>query len=140
MEETLKKLFAERFGENAQNIVPLEGDASARKLFRIKGGTRSVIGVVNADRRENAAFLEFSRHFRGAGLPVPEIYAKDPDKNIYLEEDLGDITLFGHLSRNRTGSGFPEASLEIYRKAVKILPRFQIKAGKTLDYSFCHPR
>jgi aminoglycoside/choline kinase family phosphotransferase len=28
-------------------------------------------------REENVAFLEFSRHFRRHGLPVPEIYGED---------------------------------------------------------------
>ena len=39
-------------------------------------------------------FLEFSKHFRKHGLPVPEIYAEDLDHGAYLEEDFGDTTLF----------------------------------------------
>jgi aminoglycoside/choline kinase family phosphotransferase len=42
-------------------------------------------------------FLEFSRHFRRHGLPVPEIYAEDLSQGAYLEEDLGDTTLFEFL-------------------------------------------
>ena len=49
-------------------------------------------------REENVAFLEFSRHFRRHGLPVPEIYAEDLSHGAYLEEDLGDTTLFEFLS------------------------------------------
>ncbi len=55
-------------------------------------------------REENVAFLEFSRHFRRHGLPVPEIYAEDLDHGAYLEEDLGDTTLFDFLSQNRNGA------------------------------------
>jgi hypothetical protein len=40
-------------------------------------------------REENVAFLEFSRHFRRHGLPVPEIYAEDLSHGAYLEEDFG---------------------------------------------------
>jgi len=35
-------------------------------------------------------FQTFRRH----GLPVPEIYAEDLTHGAYLEEDLGDTTLF----------------------------------------------
>src|SRR5262249_46497099 len=90
VEERLHELFARRFGEKAKKIAPLKGDASARKLFRLWGAKRTAIGAVNADRKENEAFLGFSKHFRRGGLPVPEIYAEDLDSGLYLEEDLGD--------------------------------------------------
>ncbi|MBI5245366.1 MAG: phosphotransferase [Elusimicrobia bacterium] len=140
MEEPLKDLFKTRFSEPVESLSPLRGDASSRRLFRIKSRGRSVIGAVGSDRLENRAFLEFSRHFRGAGLPVPEIYAQDLDKGIYLEEDLGDTTLFAFLSEKRTQNGFPDSVVEAYRRVVEVLPRFQIAAGKALDYGFCHPR
>ena len=54
----------------------------------------SAIGILYDVREENVAFLEFSRHFRRHGLPVPEIYAEDLSQGAYLEEDLGDTTLF----------------------------------------------
>lgn len=136
----LKELFRRRFGAPAESSAPLEGDGSARKLLRLKGAGRSVIGVVNTDRLENLAFIGFSRHFRAGGLPVPEIHAEDLDRDIYLEEDLGDTTLFDCLSTRWTGAGFPADLAEAYRKAVRLLPEFQVAAGRTLDYSLCHPR
>ena len=92
--QPLKALFERRFGEPVERVVPLKGDASARKLFRLMAASRTAIGVASPDDRENRAFLEFSRHFRECGLPVPEIYAEELDRGIYLEEDLGDTTLF----------------------------------------------
>jgi aminoglycoside/choline kinase family phosphotransferase len=86
------------------------------------------------------AFLEFSRHFRRHGLPVPEIYAEDLDRGAYLEEDFGDTTLFEFLSANRKGHAIAPEALDVYHRVVALLPRFQIEAGKDLDYSFCYPR
>lgn len=140
MEEALKGLFSGRFGETAVSCVPLRGDASSRKLFRLKSAGRSAIGAYGPDRLENRAFLAFSRHFRKEGLPVPEIYAEDPANGYYLEEDLGETTLFEFLSAQRTKAGFPAPVVEAYRKTVRMLPRFQLLAGRTLDYSLCHPR
>ncbi len=139
-EENLKALFKKTFGEEAADLSPLKGDASARRLFRIKSEGRSVIGAVGPDRLENTAFVEFSKHFKKEGLPVPEIYAEDLSKNIYLEEDLGDTTLFQFMLKERTGSELPASVMAAYKKTLDWLPGFQMKAGKTLDYKYCHPR
>ena len=135
----LTGLFERRFGEPVTRVVPLKGDASDRKIFRLSA-SRTAIGVVNPDRRENRAFLEFSRHFRACGLPVPEIYAEDLDRGIYLEEDLGDTTLFQYLTAARGEGEFPAEALGLYRKVVELLPCFQIEAGRTLNYEVCYPR
>jgi aminoglycoside/choline kinase family phosphotransferase len=91
-------------------------------------------------REENTAFLEFSRHFRKHGLPVPEIYAEDLDHGAYLEEDLGDTSLFEFLSKNRTGETIAPDVVEAYRRVIATLPRFQIDAGRDLNYKVCYPR
>ena len=91
-------------------------------------------------REENAAFLAFSRHFRRHGLPVPAIFGEDLDHGAYLEEDLGDTTLFDFLSANRSGDAIAPQAIEFYRKVVAELPRFQIEASRDLDYSVCYPR
>jgi aminoglycoside/choline kinase family phosphotransferase len=91
-------------------------------------------------REENVAFLEFSRHFRRRGLPVPEIYAEDMNQGAYLEEDLGDTTLFEFLVANRTGAAIAPPAIEAYRKVIAVLPRFQVEAGRDLNYKVCYPR
>ena len=73
-------------------------------------------------------------------MPVPEIYAEDLNQGAYLEEDLGDTTLFEFLSKNRAGEKIAPEVIEAYRKVVAVLPRFQVEAGRDLDYSVCYPR
>ena len=140
MEKELRALFERTFGGPPATAVPLKGDGSSRRLWRLAVPGRSVIGAANGDLRENLAFIGFSRHFRGAGLPVPEIYAEETDKGIYLEEDLGDATLFELLTSSRGSGKVPEPVLAVYRRAVRLLPRFQLSAGRTLDYRLCYPR
>ncbi len=140
LDQALKALFERRFGKPVEGVVPLKGDASERKLFRLSAASRTAIGVVNPDVRENRAFLEFSSHFRKCGLPVPEIYAEDLDRGMYLEEDLGDTTLFQFLTANHAEGRLSRETLDLYRKVVKLLPRFQIEAGRTLNYEVCYPR
>jgi len=118
----------------------VRADGSNRKIYRLSGGGKTAIGVLNADVKENRAFIEFSRHFRKEAIPVPEIYGQDPSGTAYLEEDLGDTTLFQFLGRRRGPSGFPEDVVAAYRDVVRWLPKIQILAGRGLDYRWCHPR
>src|SRR5258708_2284465 len=140
----LQKLFEQHFGATAARIQPLQGQlgGSGRNIIRLStdNGKASAIGILYNVREENLAFLEFSRHFRRHGLPVPEIYGEDLNHGAYLEEDLGGTTLFEFLSKHRTGDTVASEVVEAYRKVVAVLPRFQIEAGRDLDYSVCYPR
>jgi aminoglycoside/choline kinase family phosphotransferase len=140
--DILKDLFKQRFAAAVERVQPLQGElgASGRKIIRLSGGAFSAIGILYNVREENAAFIEFSRHFRAHGLPVPEIYGEDLSQGAYLEEDFGDTTLFEFLSANRTGSRISATTIEAYRKVVALLPRFQIEAGRDLNYDVCYPR
>ena len=140
--DVLKKLFEQHFHTAASSTKPLQGQlgGSGRKIIRLSGDKASAIGILYSMREENAAFLEFSRHFRRHGLPVPEIYGEDLIHGAYLEEDLGDTTLFEFLSNNRTGENIAPQALEAYRRVVAVLPRFQVEAGRDLNYDVCYPR
>ena len=140
--DILKRLFEEHFRLPVDNVQPLQGDlgGSGRKIIRLKGSGTSAVGILYGVREENRAFLEFSRHFRRHGLPVPEIYAEDLAQGAYLEEDLGDTTLFDFLSQGRTGESISHDVVEAYRKTAAALPRFQVEAAVDLNYSFCYPR
>ena len=139
--DVLKKLFEQHFHLPVARMEPLQGElgGSGRRIIRLANETVSAVGVLYGVREENVAFLEFSRHFRRHGLPVPEIYAEDLEQGAYLEEDLGDTTLFEFLSKNRAGDVIAPRAVEAYRQVVNILPRFQIEAGRDLNYKVCYP-
>src|ERR1700681_3534791 len=139
--DVLKRLFEEHFHSPATRVQPLQGElgGSGRKIIRLSNERSSAIGILYGVREENTAFLEFSRHFRKHGLPVPEIYGQDLDHGAYLEEDLGGTTLFEFLSKNRSGENIALPVAEAYRKVVAVLPRFQVEAGRDLDYTVCYP-
>jgi aminoglycoside/choline kinase family phosphotransferase len=140
--DVLKRLFEQHYRLPAEGARPLQGQlgGSGRAIVRLTGGGFSAIGIVHSVREENLAFLEFSRHFRRHGLPVPEIYAEDLSAGAYLEEDLGDTTLFEFLGLHRTGEAIAPEVMEAYRNVVAVLPRFQVEAGRDLNYKVCYPR
>jgi aminoglycoside/choline kinase family phosphotransferase len=140
--DVLKRLFEQHFNTPADQAQPLQGQlgGSGRAIVRLTGEGISAIGIQYPVREENVAFLEFSRHFRRHGLPVPEIYGEDLRQGAYLEEDLGDTTLFEFLGANRGGESIAPPAVEAYRKVVAELPRFQVVAGRDLNYKVCYPR
>jgi aminoglycoside/choline kinase family phosphotransferase len=140
--EVLKRLFEQHFHSPVERVQPLQGQlgGSGRKIIRLSSEKLSAIGILYDVRDENVAFLEFSRHFRRRGLPVPEIYAEDLSHGAYLEEDFGSTTLFEFLSDHRNGATIAPEAVEAYRKVVAVLPRFQVEAGSDLNYKVCYPR
>jgi aminoglycoside/choline kinase family phosphotransferase len=140
--DVLKRLFEQHFHSPPERVLPLQGQlgGSGRVIVRLAGTGRDAIGILYSVREENVAFLEFSRHFRRHGLPVPEIYAEDLSQGAYIEEDLGDTTLFEFLSDNRSGDSIAPQVVEAYRKVIAVLPRFQVEASRDLNYKVCYPR
>jgi len=140
--EILKQQFELHFGEPPERVEPVQGGlgGSGRAIVRLATPRHTAIGVLYDVRAENEAFLGFSRHFRRHGLAVPEIYQEDLEAGAYLEEDLGDTTLFQFLSQHRKGAEIRPEAVALYRRAVEELPRFQVEAGRDLDYGLCYPR
>ena len=138
IQKKLSELFENTFDEAASLILPLAPSGSDRKYYRIKGPSKTVIGTHNPDRKENNAFIHFSKHFKSKSLPVPEVFAEDLDNDIYLQEDLGATTLYSYLLEK--GDGFPDNLITIYKKVVEELAQLQVKGGDGLDYEKCYPR
>jgi aminoglycoside/choline kinase family phosphotransferase len=140
--DVLKRLFEEHFRAPAKRVQPLQSQlsGSGRNIIRLANDNVTAIGILHNVREENVAFLEFSRCFRRHGLPVPEIYGEDLRHGAYLEEDLGDTTLYDFLSKNRTGETISALVVEAYRKVVATLPRFQVELRHAVNYKVCYPR
>ena len=143
MLDAIVALHSRTLGSPPDKVLPLRTDGSQRRYFRLTGsGPASVVGAHGPDADENRAFLAFSRSLRGAGLPVPEIYAADEGLGIWLEEDLGDTTLFDALTAARAAVGgeFPAAVLASYERVVDVLPRFQVDGARVIDFALAYPR
>ena len=134
----LEKIFFHQYGVVPDRIEPLKSNGSDRKIYRLFKDQHTVIGIIGSNREENEAFLEFSRHFKSFGLRVPEIYIDNLKQQVYLEEDLGDVTLFLWMRNVRQKYGFNNEIKKMYRTVVESLPLFQITAGVSIDYSYCY--
>lgn len=138
--QLLENLFKAWANEQPQTVAELPRSGSNREYYRITGETRQAVGVYNEDYKENRAFIHFSRHFKAHGLSVPEIYNVRLDDHVYLQEDLGDLTLFEYIVEEREKSDFYHKLVDVYKQVIDELPGFQIKAAGDFDYSYCYPR
>nr|WP_320118792.1 RNase adapter RapZ [uncultured Marinifilum sp.] len=136
----LIRLFENWADDKIVEIELLPQSGSYREYIRLIGEKRTVLGAYNADKKENNAFVSFSKHFASKNLPVPEIYHQDDEQNIYLLQDLGNTTLFDYILHLRVGEGFANDLVIIYKKIITQLVRFQLEGGDGIDYSACYPR
>ncbi|MDH4127619.1 MAG: phosphotransferase enzyme family protein [Spirochaetota bacterium] len=140
IEQNLINLFEDWCGDKAIDINLLPQSGSYRMYYRISNTKNTAIAAYNNDRKENIAFLTFSKHFHKMGLSVPEVYKENIDNNIYLVQDLGDTTLFSYLTEAKKDGNFPDKLIQTYKDVINELPKFQILASKNLNYKVCYPR
>jgi len=140
IQQHLSLLFENWACEKAENIVLLPASGSYRKYYRINGKSKNCLGVYNNDKKENRAFITFSFHFLKHSLQVPKIYAENTEELIYLIEDFGDETLFIRLQNLHSQNASENDIIQLYKKVIDELPKFQILASKDIDFSNCYPR
>ena len=137
--EELKKLYITHTGHEPEAIDELPSSGSNRRYFRLKG-TPTLIGVSGESVEENRAFLYMAEHFRGKGLPVPEVFIRSEDNIYYLQEDLGDTLLFNAIEKGRKTSVFDEEEKQLLRKTMRLLPAVQFAGADGMDFSYCYPQ
>ncbi len=140
IKDKIISLFELHFKEEVTFFEQLPASGSYREYARLKSVNHQVIGAYNHDIKENQAFLSFSAHFHNKNIPVPCIYAVNSSMDCYLQEDLGNTTLFDFLSNTREKEGFSSKIVDEYKKVLRELPRIQLVAGRDIDYSVCYPR
>jgi aminoglycoside/choline kinase family phosphotransferase len=107
-------------------VVPLSGDASTRRYYRITGGPTSAVLALYPEAFDPAALPYLAVHglLEGYGLPVPATLDVDGERGIVVQEDLGDCTLQEAL--REAGEA---RRAEMYRDAVDEIAVLQQKAA-----------
>lgn len=97
--QNLSHLFIKKFKAEPKSVVLLPAAGGNRHYYRMEGDGMDCLGVVSDSRKDSKAFRQLSTLFWDEGINVPEIYAYDEGSDCYLEEDLGDVSLFSLLGR-----------------------------------------
>ena len=117
MNEILEQLFETFTGQPVSETKELKSSGSNRRYYRISGPDgKTLVGVAGLDVNENNAFVSLARHFRSKGINVPEVLAVSADGMCYLQEDLGDVTLYDAISSGRESGEYAAAETELLKK------------------------
>jgi aminoglycoside/choline kinase family phosphotransferase len=135
IEKVLTKLFDSYFFEKVTGIKRIKDGVSEKKVFKIESKSYVCTGIHNPKLNENKAFIEFSKSLGNAGLNVPDIYTVSENGKYYLEEFLGDRTLFYFLINNKITR---KEKLDTYKKILSDLISFQIKGKDVINYKYCY--
>jgi aminoglycoside/choline kinase family phosphotransferase len=136
----LENLFEQYTGEKVVDSVELPSSGSNRRYFRIKSDHQTLIGAKGTCKEENIAFWTIADHFFNQGLPVPKVLFHSDDFIYYLQQDLGDDTLYKAVQSGRDLGNYSESEVQLLCKTVSKLPAFQFEGAKGLDFSVCYPQ
>ena len=108
--------FLASCGWRGAQILPLAGDASFRRYFRVVDGERSAVLMDAPPPHENPRpFIAVAEWLSGRGLSAPEILARDLDKGLLLLADFGSARLRETLDDD------PRRERELYELATDVL-------------------
>lgn len=138
----LFELFKQWCGQVPTQCSELPPSGSHRRYVRLSCNEYTAIGVYNADQKENEAFISFSQSLLKAGVRVPKIYGQQLAYGVYLQQDLGNVTLYSLLTqvRKENGGQFTPELAELYKKVLAELVKIQTDGTVTIDFQKCYPR
>ncbi len=109
-------------------VVPLTGDASDRRYFRVlmPAAPSVVLSLYSAAFDYDALpFVNVARLLSRMPVPIPALLGHADDLGVLALEDLGDVTLQAHL-----GAATAEEHAALYREAVALIATLQRRGAE----------
>ena len=108
--------FLAAHGWGDAQILPLAGDASFRRYFRVVGeGRRAVLMDAPPPHEDPRPFIAVAEFLCEQGLTAPAILARDLEQGLLLIEDFGDVRL------RETLDAVPDAEADHYAGVTDLL-------------------
>jgi len=132
--DAVSQVYKNWAGKEPAQVDILPQSGSDRRYFRIHDDDgKTLIATHGINIPENEAFIYFAEHFHEKALNVPLIFAVSDDRNIYLQEDFGNISLLSILEEK----GFTTEVYDLFRESLRQLARLQVLGHEGLDYKKC---
>jgi aminoglycoside/choline kinase family phosphotransferase len=109
-------------------VVPLTGDASDRRYYRILAPDRSPIVVAlyaSPFDVHTMPFVNVARLLDKMPVPIPRVLGHADDIGVLALQDLGDVTLQAHL-----GAATSSQHAALYRQAVALIATLQRRGAE----------
>ena len=108
--------FLTRYGWTEAQILPLAGDASFRRYFRVRAGERrAVLMDAPPPHEDPRPFMAMANWLEGVGLTAPRVLAADLEQGLLLLDDLGDTQMREAVDAD------PSAERALYETAIDVL-------------------
>lgn len=126
--DRLQNFLTER--QQPLDVESLTADASIREYFRISWNGRSAIACVYPEAFDPAdqSYLDVTRLFTAAGLPVAEILDFNGNSGVIVQEDLGNRILRDIIIESEDG---PRSRLR--DEAISLIAQIQSATGKAFE-------
>ncbi|HEX6976434.1 MAG TPA: phosphotransferase [Vicinamibacterales bacterium] len=114
--------------EKTPRVVPLTGDASDRRYFRVLTADEPSIVLSlysSAFEYEALSFVNVARLLAQMPVPIPALLGHAEDLGVLALEDLGDVTLQAHL-----GAATAAEHAALYRQAVALIATLQRRGAE----------
>ena len=114
--------------DRSPRVVPLTGDASDRRYFRvlIPDEQSIVLSLYSAPFDfEALPFVNVARLLERMPVPIPAVLGHAADLGVLALADLGDVTLQAHL-----GAATPAEHAALYRQAVSLISTLQRRGAE----------
>jgi aminoglycoside/choline kinase family phosphotransferase len=117
-------------GWEGAEILPVAGDASFRRYFRVVAGDRSAILMDAPPPHEDPrAFINIARWLGERGFAAPAIHGVDLEQGLVLLDDFGDVRM------RETVDEAADRETGLYEAAIDILIRLRThEAGPLAPY------
>jgi N-acetylmuramate 1-kinase len=115
-------------------VVPLTGDASDRRYFRVLGAeTPSIVLALYSAAFDvhSLPFVNVANLLAKMPVPIPRVLGHADDLGILALQDLGDVTLQAHL-----GAASPAEHAALYRQAVALIATLQRRGADLASAEF----
>jgi aminoglycoside/choline kinase family phosphotransferase len=131
--EEIQDLFATFSKAAVMAVDKLPQAGSERHYYRLHTADGNFIATHGANIKENETFIYFSRHFAEKKLNAAKIFCVSNDREIYIQEDFGNVSLLDRLEQ----AGFSNEVYSLYQQSLQKLALLQVKGHEGLDYKKC---
>jgi N-acetylmuramate 1-kinase len=123
--------FLAEAGWGAAEVLPLAGDASFRRYFRIvDGGRQAVLMDAPPPHEDPRPYIAIAEHLASLGFSAPRILHRNLDQGLVLIEDFGNNRMREAIDVS------PKDEEEIYRGVVEVLAELHKQPAMDIaDYS-----
>lgn len=127
IENYILEFLTDTLETDKYQVIPLAGDASVRRYYRIVDGEASwVLMQWEPFDMDKYPFLSVQRHFAKHNVFVPNIKSASAKLGLILLEDLGDLT----LERKFWESQNQETIIPFYKQAIDELLKIHFDATR----------